>query len=608
MEHKHSVYDADKYFIVDPITRKVEAENGKTTIIQYDHNSERFTFEVPHYIEGHDMSACNLVEIHYINVSAKTKEENKGVYVADDLRIDPEDSNKVICSWLISNQATQIIGSLNFIVRYCCEEDGVITYAWNTAVSSVAVATGINASDFVASEYADILAQWKVELFNAGYINAASMQNDIAVLKAQVATFNSLKDGSTTGDAELMDIRIGADGTSYDSAGEAVRAQIYKTDKIKEPLYGNFQSVSLEIKEDMLFQANDGIVQSQSGGRYAEYIITGEPMLLISGFSWSSYNSFPLGVFYDTNGLLLAKIGNKESGTHNKELFYVPAGAAKLIINGNVWNVPAVEKFVQGDLKGEIAQIKESIATQTNSLAGKKVVWIGTSVSFGQYADAAYPDEAAKRLGFNLVNCSVPGLAIHTEKNGAMLQYGSLVLSKNEYAQQGWSIPNSPIAYTPNGEYNNYYRTYENIFCEANIDASLYVFDVAPNNTNFDLTDWNAFDFANWCYKDGSAFSEHRTTFLGALLFLMDKMYELNENARMVFVLGSAFAYWEGKTAFQTVKDKWNIPIIDLWGNINISPKSIIKLRSKDGTDWHPSTFAHKIMGKMLTGELQSIG
>ena len=204
-----------------------------------------------------------------------------------------------------------------------------------------------------------------------------------------------------------------------------------------------------------------------------------------------------------------------------------------------------------------------------NPWYGKKVVWLGTSVSFGQLAEKSYVQEVANYLGFNLVNASVPGLGIHTNEDGSALTYGSSCLSVEEYASFGTTIADTPVTpYIPGGKYNSYYRTYEHVFCTENADADLYVFDVAPNNSNWATTDWDNFNYSAWSYTDGSDFVNHRTTFLGALLFLMDKMYAINPNARMVFVLGSAFAYDNGKAAFEKVSEKWRIPIIDLWGKL----------------------------------------
>lgn len=138
MAHIHSVYDTDPHFKIDGKTRKVINQSEvKTVLFQYDHNSERFTFELPRFIDGHDMTLCDTVQIHWINTSSDTRVEYTGIYDVTDYQTSPADENVVICSWLISNDVTQHVGRLSFIVRFICsDEEGNPVYVWSTAVHS----------------------------------------------------------------------------------------------------------------------------------------------------------------------------------------------------------------------------------------------------------------------------------------------------------------------------------------------------------------------------------------------------------------------------------------------------------------------------------------
>lgn len=169
MTHTHAVIDSDKYFVINPVTRSITNPTQKVYLMQNDHNSERVTFEIPRYIDTHDMSLCNKVEVHYINTDGIFS--NEGIYEVDDLRVSPESNDKVLCSWLISQNVTRYAGHVSFVVRYACVNNSVIEYQWHTDIhNSIVIIESINNTDFIATEYTDILEQWKNRFFSDGII------------------------------------------------------------------------------------------------------------------------------------------------------------------------------------------------------------------------------------------------------------------------------------------------------------------------------------------------------------------------------------------------------------------------------------------------------
>ena len=158
MSHTHPVIDGDPSFVVDAATRKLTSTD-KVSLVQFDHNSQRITFQVPRYIEDHDMSLCNVVQVHYQNISGNKRNQNNGIYEVDDLSLSTSDPSILTCSWLVSRNATLYAGSLNFVLRFSCVESEVTEYAWNTNVySGLVVSGGINNTETVTESYPDILA------------------------------------------------------------------------------------------------------------------------------------------------------------------------------------------------------------------------------------------------------------------------------------------------------------------------------------------------------------------------------------------------------------------------------------------------------------------
>lgn len=248
MAHMHTIEDHDKHFIIDPITKKIQPENPeKNKLVRYDHNSERYSFEMDRILEGHDMSLCDIVQIHYINVSSNKQKKNEDIYDVNDLGLLSGNEDRIVFTWLVSRNATMLDGVLTFAIRFACSNGDSIDYELHTEIfSSISISnTIINNGQAIVEEYSDILNQWKNELFGVeGIIYTAKRESLEAIDRKRDDTLNDItqvKNQSTKsvmdeGTKQIQNIEAVIDGIAQDTTAREILSKENQSVKFLETI------------------------------------------------------------------------------------------------------------------------------------------------------------------------------------------------------------------------------------------------------------------------------------------------------------------------------------------------------------------------------------
>lgn len=200
-------------------------------------------------------------------------------------------------------------------------------------------------TDLIAREKIDNLISEKAEKSEVSE-EKSERQKEIATERARIDQMTKLPDGSTTGDAELIDIRVPAsgfnEGKAYPTAGDAVREQV-KTLSNELGETGLYLDIALKLVwKDGIFIANTGVEVQLTG------TITSEPIELSAGIKIKY-----MGQGYQKNVTMISKYKNGK---------YIPLIVSQSSeIQEYTYTTDETTKYVFSGYKGSVKYIEGTI-------------------------------------------------------------------------------------------------------------------------------------------------------------------------------------------------------------------------------------------------------
>ena len=247
----------------------------------------------------------------------------------------------------------------------------------------------------------DIISKLTTNTNNIKNINSQldnkANQSDLEVERARIDSFTRLSEGSTTGDAELIDARIGTDGEVYSNVGNSIRTQINR-------MYSNIESYigqSLKYNYDWIdggyIDNTNGNLVSNNNWKYTDFIKITDGVKSFGVFT-TLEGSYSYNAFYDKNKTFISNF------SVNSSTINVPSNAVYFRIsstkNSNTIITNIVETLSE---KCSVNQAREISKGMSNDLKQDLInEYIGVKAEYYyNWLDGGYIDNTNGNLVSN---------------------------------------------------------------------------------------------------------------------------------------------------------------------------------------------------------------
>lgn len=320
-----------------------------------------------------------------------------------------------------------------------------------------------------------------------------NLSSEIAVERARINTFTALENGSTTGDAELQDIRVGADGTVYESAGASVRGQM---DQINDVVF--YDEIEKDITDTLTIENgyyyNKVFQKASLNGLACTNIIpvkSGDKFKITAKYG---YYAVLVAEFDKSNTMIsyTGQVDGQEIGVTDYE-YTVPNGVSGIAVSTRDTRYYPIKviKISKDNVKNRIKTLEdlsELSLVATNQVVDKKE-WTAKSGTLTLEGDTAIvtPDKSSAQVGVNAKfgEC----------KNGDTLFFKANIKApwgiggteqQNKPEIIMWVNASTGLKYVtncslPNIEQNDYYG---NIAFDCDVNVNPLLCSVRYNNVN----------------------------------------------------------------------------------------------------------------------------